>query len=861
MEIRRTSLLFPETVGSGPTTAEAELTFARDVLQATAGITGYSVLFEDGNDHHVGRLELEIGSEIDDSDATKVRITGRFGLRDWSNEFDDPYSGVVDVCVLADLEAVQPPGPGEARGDLVIMGAEITQAVQHFWSADHLDAPNVFPDNSIRLIAGKPTVIRLYVDYDSSSGLPIIASLTGSLTAFNPAGSTTLMPLTTISPQRGTAVDRGSRGHTLNFLLSDTQSLGELNLIATVFDASDASQMSAPLELTQGFVQQPVLRVLAVGIEYTGDDVVDGADAADLAAPTQADFIDTMEFTDRIYPIPSVTITDYRTMEYDGDVRSDISEGCDELGDLKDAVADFVGDSDDVVYGLFGPGVDTGSVGGCGGGGVGVGRVLSGGTAAHEIGHALGRKHAPCDNVTRCATPRNTDDNYPEYSGYDSDSIGEYGFDPTSMFGVKVPANAHDIMGYSGDKWISPYNYKALMSAIPGTTINGAGGQAAAAERQLGRRPSEHGEWIAIKQPKLFLRLDVNRDGPVLHHSFHYPARPRIVTGTETDYVLELRDGDHVLRRACLFADDVGCGCGDASFPVRVRQAVAFDERATEAVLLKRDDEVARWHVPDPPQVEVECHPDDEDASSMWLEWKVNAPRAEGDGEKAEEPEEGDRHLSLVQWRDQLGTWRGVAPRLRGTRLRVPRRIAEMGREVHYRVLVTTGIATGVAYCDEDCGDEPAPPLDPPEIVIAGVRPGRGTQELPRIVTAAMVGGGQQGTTIRWYGESGAELARGARLDLSNLRVGGSVVTARVVDSGVPTTTAQWHVERTIDNRFLVHFGQAGGEQASDDEEPHQDHDHDGHGHHRQKRGHHHHPHSHRDPRADDTDDDRHEEG
>ena len=212
-------------------------------------------------------------------------------------------------------------------------------------------------------------MIRLYVDYDGTSGLPQISTLSGSLTAYSPAGETTLMPIESITPRRATSIDRGSRRHTLNFLLGDTQSLGELTILATVFDASDPTQLSAPFEQTLRFEQQPALRVLAVGIDYTGSDVKDDADPADLTAPTQADFVDTLEFTDRIFPIPSVMLTDYRTMEYDGDITSDISEGCDEFGDLKDAVADFVGDSDDVVYGLIGTGVDTGSVGGCGGGG------------------------------------------------------------------------------------------------------------------------------------------------------------------------------------------------------------------------------------------------------------------------------------------------------------------------------------------------------------------------------------------------------------------------------------------------------------------------------------------------------------
>jgi hypothetical protein len=309
VEIRATSLLFPETSGEGPLTAEAEMRFPRDVQRVAAGITGYTAVFENDDDHHVGRLEVEVDARVDADDPAKVVVAGRFGLRDWSNEFDDPYSGLIDVAVLADLVPVTPPGPGDIRGDLVIVSAEITQAIQHFRSADHLDAPNVFPDNSIRLIAGKPTVVRLYVDYDSGSGLAPISTLSGDLTLFNPAGSITLSPIESIQPRRDSSIDRGSRRHTLNFLIPDTQSIGELNLFATVFDAFDLTQISGSFERTIEFVQQPPLRMIAVGINYTGEDIIDGAPPEDLEAPNETDFVDTLEFTDRVYPIPGVVIT------------------------------------------------------------------------------------------------------------------------------------------------------------------------------------------------------------------------------------------------------------------------------------------------------------------------------------------------------------------------------------------------------------------------------------------------------------------------------------------------------------------------------------------------------------------------
>jgi hypothetical protein len=515
-------------------------------------------------------------------------------------------------------------------------------------------------------------------------------------------------------------------------------------------------------------------------------------------------------------------------MDYDDDVESDISEGCDKLQDMKDAVADFVGDSDDIVYGLYGPGLNTGSVGGCGGDGVGVGRVSSGGTAAHEIGHALGRKHVPCDNVTRCATPRSTDDNYPVYSGYDSDSIGEYGFDPTTTSGtVRNPSSFHDFMGYSPNDWISPYTYKALMSAVPGSPVSGG---AARAGLQSARRRLD-GEWVPIKQPKLFLRLDIDRDGFRLHPSFHYDALPRRTSGEPTRYRVEFHGKDgRTLLGACLHAEDLGCGCyGQDRLPIRVRQAIPYDTRAEKMVLYDCNEEIQSWDIPKAPEVDVDCRPDD-DPNHLQLRWRIK-PAATKTNKRT--------YWSLVQWRDRSGTWRGIAPRLEGNELRVPRRIVGMGNEVSYRVLVTSGIATGVGYWDGDCGEIPLGRPEPPRVVLVGTGGGRTSQDLPRVVTAAVIGAGELAANLRWFGPGGGEITRGRRFDLTHLDPGFNVVMVQVTETERTIPAAQWLIERTADDRFVLHVGQVGDRDTRGDEEPHQDHQHD----HDQR--HHHHPHTH----------------
>jgi hypothetical protein len=803
VDVRQSSFNFPEVEDEGPQSATAQIAFPREVRSVAVGIAGYSATYENSEDHHLGRLTVELSARVNGDDATKVDVSGTFGLRDWSGDWDDPYSGVIDYVVLAELAPVAPPPPGGARGDLIVVDAEITQAIQHFRSHKHLNAANVFPDNSVRLVANKPTMVRLYVDYDATSGLAAIGRLSGQLQVSSGGTTTMLTPLETIAPRRDSTIERARRDHTLNFLIPENLCRGAVDIVARVFNAFDTTQFSADFARSLSFETLPAVPILAVGIEYTGDDVSD--DTA-LAAPTLADFVSLFGFTEAVYPIPQVVITNFLTMTYDEDVKSDINEGCDKLGDLKDAVADLRGDSDDIVYGLFNSGLDTGSVGGCGGGGAAVGRIGAQGTAAHEIGHALGRKHAPCDNVTRCAEPKDTDGSYPNYSGFDSDSIGEFGFDTRSPPGaVKNPAMAHDMMGYSGDRWISPYTYKALMSRIPESFGAGAG-FAAAAAGQTQRAPDVRGDWIPIKQPHLFLRMDIRRDRTVeFQTAFHFAARPR-PHGTEpTDFVAELQDGEgRVLRSACLYAEGAGCGCTckAGGWPVKIRHAIAFDPRSRMLVLYECDKVIAKWPIPDPPKVVVDVSGEgNRERPDIEVSWHAVSSTDEERGEL----------WYLIQWRDRLGTWRGLSPRTQKTRLTVPKRIFKGERQSAIRVLASSGIATGEALWE---GEIQAPRDAPPtgvEIGLVGIgSPGRGAHVLPQFLRATVLSGtgaSVRGAELRWYDGRGAELGRGRSLDLGRLRVGQHQITATALNTGFGGGSAAWLVERTADGRFLLLVG------------------------------------------------------
>lgn len=164
----------------------------------------------------MGLLEIKLDTTIDDNTVT---LDGKFGLRDWSRRWDDEYDGNIDFVVVADLAVGTAPPP---RGDLAITCMELNQAVRFFRSARFLDPANVRPDNSIILIARKNTGVRVYVDRDSSAGLPPITNLTGQLTVETGGGPVVLNPINpggAITPKAATQINQALANDTLNFLI------------------------------------------------------------------------------------------------------------------------------------------------------------------------------------------------------------------------------------------------------------------------------------------------------------------------------------------------------------------------------------------------------------------------------------------------------------------------------------------------------------------------------------------------------------------------------------------------------------------------------------------------------------------
>ena len=76
-------------------------------------------------------------------------------------------------------------------------------------------------------------------------------------------------------------------------------------------------------------------------------------------------------------------------------------------------------------------------------------------TVAHELGHALGRDHAPCG----------LDDPDPNYPYPAAGMGGIYGFDFDLMKLIK-PKQYRDVMGYCTPVWISDYTYRGIFERL-----------------------------------------------------------------------------------------------------------------------------------------------------------------------------------------------------------------------------------------------------------------------------------------------------------------------------------------------------------------------------------------------------------
>ncbi len=343
--------------------------------------------------------------------------------------------------------------------DLQIDHVELTQAIQ---CKDNSQCA----DNSVPLIAGKDTYVRVYVKVVNASSVSnVSAAVAAHLPSGDVSGVPLYMPITAkANPQRSQATD------TLDFFLpaSSVSISGTLEVMVNPhYTVAESNYANNTITMSLNFVSTPRLDIVPVRIYYNyggKSGVVNPGMPYSLG-----------NYLENILPVGEIKwhILPGPPLEW----KQQIGPGAGSWGQILAKLTDMrnkntSGPTGTHWYAMIPFKMPQGSISGYGAmpGYVAAGRVpisyenLENGAdiMAHELGHNFNRQHAPC-------SVSDPDPSYP----YPNARLGDCGWDPQIAAGGKafswpggyvVPATSFDVMSYCQDEWISEYTYQAILS-------------------------------------------------------------------------------------------------------------------------------------------------------------------------------------------------------------------------------------------------------------------------------------------------------------------------------------------------------------------------------------------------------------
>ncbi len=381
------------------------------------------------------------------------------------------------VTVGCGSSSDEPEGGGPAAGMVGARGVRITAVDLYQAIRRPLMEPET-PD-SIPLIAGREGLLRVHVALEEGyDGAPVTARL-------RLAGG---QALTVTSEGPLTASTDAALASTLNFSVEGAVIQDPFEFGVDVLQAGSTDNAAGHYPAADSLASVAVtgkanrLRVVLVPYAYGAD----GSNRVPDLSPGQVERIRKRFYA--MYPVSEVEISVHEAVPWSSAI-SPRGEGWQGVGlNLAGLRSREVGNTSDVYYyAIFNPADSIQAY--CGSGCVlgltllngasssnpagnpqlrlalGVGFVgYSENTAAHELGHAHGREHAPC-------APGNqidgVDRNYPHAGA----NIGAWGYDLATQH-LQDPARVKDIMSYCNPQFVSDYTYRGLHQR--GSLINRA---------------------------------------------------------------------------------------------------------------------------------------------------------------------------------------------------------------------------------------------------------------------------------------------------------------------------------------------------------------------------------------------------
>lgn len=671
---------------------------------------------------------------------------------------------------------------------ITITGVEWTQAIQFFRPGlspclDRPGMPGRCPDNDIALVAQKATVLRVYTD--TCQGRHSVVSRVSGTLEIRPAGSAAWESLTPINgpitAHRSTDIDRGQPDHTLNFRIPANRCRGELEVRVTVFDADrpdDTTRRSVPFLRTLSFGVAPRLQIRLIRIRYQN-----AARNMNVPAPTLADFMNTVQFLLRTYPIPDVQVVGDSVELYDGDF-TNLFDDMNPMGaqgstgpifSIIDRIkaAEMASLGSRVKYYALYPGPPANQT--AAGWGVwpdrAAGEVNLGWVMAQEIGHTCGRGHAPC------SVP-DPDPNYPNYDMSTPASIGEYGFDIVTS-DVKEPATYRDFMSYCTPSWVSPYTYEALaQSCFPPARAFVA---AAAAGEEAAR-----GE-------RLYLPITIGKDDRVVLREapFQITGWQPAPLGEQTPYSVALFGPDGaVLESQEMRLPFPHLEQDDSSHHFTVMLPWHPDARA---LAVKKDDRIlTRFKIAaEAPRIKIQRPAGGEILRGrQTVSWKVSG---------ASQP---PTYMLRYSW-DGGASWRAVAGNLKENSVTVDMDALPGGEKCLFQVLASAGLRTGAATSKPF-----RVPERPARLLIASPRDGDSVTAGTSVYLfgAAFLPGGATADpdALRWSSDRDGSLGTGSQVILHTLSGGEHRITLDSDIPGVKPVSVRLMVREEIPDRIGV---------------------------------------------------------
>jgi YVTN family beta-propeller protein len=439
--------------------------------------------------------------------------------------------GAIPAGVATFLNPLPPPLPTDAQ----VTGIEVTQGIQDL-------------ANSVNLVAGRRTFVRVHVDTDSPTTPIATATLFGvrlrcTATVCESVLLGSLMPANSPSPWIFVKAIPQRRKENDGFLFELPWSWTEgepVQLYALLhtdpWPPSNVCQPNAPSR-TVGFDDPTTLRLQFIRLGYT----VNGANvSATVAEQNQSE-----SWIRRAYPLTELLSGPDWQMYFAG-LGSRVDRSAEECQDMDEAdrslcaqryitprlamagVLGGIPGGADGAYGLlpqYSGGACMGSPGttppcftrgACCTAGVGAGPSDDPDYAAHEIGHLLGRHH-PVPGADICGH-EGVDAAYPyvfsmihpipydQATGFAGFDIGDPALGIARM-PISTLSGPYDVMGYCPPRWISDYTYRSLYAAIHGLQASGVTGLSRPGRPGGARAPlaaaktasaAAHGDWLMV---------------------------------------------------------------------------------------------------------------------------------------------------------------------------------------------------------------------------------------------------------------------------------------------------------------------------------------------------------------------------